>query len=199
MIPLLRHPFLFLRHGQTVSNAAETICGATDLPLTALGHRQAQEVALRILSLPPALRPASLWCSPLARARSTAEPLAEALCLPIRTVAGLAERNWGAWEGLPRHRLQRAETPPRGEGPAAFRARVEAALPAIEGPTPILVVAHSGIARELHALIGIGAFQRPANAQLFLWSPDGTGRWQAEALSHTEPSSSCHRPVAPPR
>ncbi|WP_444666640.1 histidine phosphatase family protein [Cereibacter changlensis] len=126
-------------------------------------------------------------------------PLAEALSLPIRKVAGLAERNWGAWEGLPRHRLHRAETPPRGEGPVAFRARVEAALPAIEGPTPILVIAHSGIARELHALIGAGAFQRPQNAQLFLWSPDGTGRWQAEALNHTEPSSSCHRPVAPPR
>ena len=93
MIPLLRHPFLFLRHGQTASNAAETICGATDLPLTAVGHRQAQEVALRILSLPPALRPASLWCSPLARARSTAEPLAEALSLQ----GSLAPLGVGIW------------------------------------------------------------------------------------------------------
>ena len=33
--------FYFVRHGQTVWNAENKICGATDIELTALGHEQA--------------------------------------------------------------------------------------------------------------------------------------------------------------
>ena len=40
----------FTRHGQTVWNVENKICGATDSPLTELGHEQAVELGKRILS-----------------------------------------------------------------------------------------------------------------------------------------------------
>ena len=38
----------FVRHGETVWDAENKICGATDSPLTELGHRQAVETAEKI-------------------------------------------------------------------------------------------------------------------------------------------------------
>ena len=37
--------FYFVRHGQTVWNVENKICGATDSPLTEQGHEQARETA----------------------------------------------------------------------------------------------------------------------------------------------------------
>ncbi|MDP2085711.1 MAG: extracellular solute-binding protein [Gemmobacter sp.] len=48
MIPLLHHPFWFLRHGETVANAADVIAGSTDSPLTAQGQQQADQAALPV-------------------------------------------------------------------------------------------------------------------------------------------------------
>ena len=41
--------FYFTRHGQTVWNVENKICGVTDIELTERGHRQAAELAERIL------------------------------------------------------------------------------------------------------------------------------------------------------
>ena len=41
--------FYFTRHGQTVWNVENKICGATDIALTDLGHQQAAELGERIL------------------------------------------------------------------------------------------------------------------------------------------------------
>ena len=39
----------FARHGQTVWNVENKICGATDIELTELGHQQAEELGQAIL------------------------------------------------------------------------------------------------------------------------------------------------------
>lgn len=39
----------FVRHGQTVWNVENKICGATDIALTDMGHQQAMETGKRIL------------------------------------------------------------------------------------------------------------------------------------------------------
>lgn len=179
-------PFLFLRHGETAANAADLIAGAMDLPLTPAGRAQARAAAQTLAALPAAERPATIWCSPLARARETAAPVAARLGLPVRLHAGLAERNWGVWEGAPRATLRRDETPAGGEGPLDFRARIRAALAGLDGRTPVLIVAHSGVARELHALIGAGAFRRPLNGEVSRWSPAPDGRWHERPLADTE-------------
>ena len=55
----------FTRHGQTVWNVENKICGATDIELTEKGHRQAEELGQRILE--EGLRIDEVICSPLVR------------------------------------------------------------------------------------------------------------------------------------
>ena len=42
----------FVRHGQTIWNVENKICGATDIALTELGHKQAVETGKKILGTP---------------------------------------------------------------------------------------------------------------------------------------------------
>ena len=41
--------FYFVRHGQTVWNVENKICGATDIELTEFGHQQAIDTGKKIL------------------------------------------------------------------------------------------------------------------------------------------------------
>lgn len=180
MIPLLAQPFLFMRHGQTDANAAGTIAGWTDCPLNDHGRAQARAAAALLRAEPIA----AIWHSPLSRAAETAAIVADALGAPLHALDGLAERNWGAWEGQPRDTLIRDATPPDGEGPGTFRTRTRAALAAITGPFPVLIVAHSGTAREIHALIGTGPHRRAENACPVRWQPGTDCHWTCTELSH---------------
>ena len=175
-------PSLFLRHGRTALNADDRVCGATDVPLDATGREQAREAAAHLAAVP--LR--SIWTSPLARARATAEIAAAATGAPLHVLPGLAERDWGAWEGGPRSALARDATPPDGEGSDAFRDRTRAALARVRDDDrggPILIVAHSGTARVIHEWLAAGPFVRLGNGELVEWRRDGG--W------------SCHRRFVP--
>jgi probable phosphoglycerate mutase len=173
VIPLFEGPFWFLRHGETVSNAARIIAGSTDTPLTDLGRRQAEAAAQVIADLPIT----AIYVSPLSRARETAAPIARKLDLPLVTIPGLAERRWGDWEGQPHGVLDRAATPPgAGESPDVFSLRVLAALASITGGGLPLIVAHSGIGRVLRQqLLGGDSIASLPNAQPLLFTPTETG------------------------
>ena len=43
--------FYFVRHGQTVWNVENKICGCTDSPLTEYGREQARETGRKILEI----------------------------------------------------------------------------------------------------------------------------------------------------
>lgn len=159
--------FLFLRHGETEANAAELICGSTDLPLTTRGREQALQAAEALAGCGIA----RIIVSPLLRARQTAEAIAAATGAPVILAEGLAERNWGEWEGEPRAILRRDRTPPGGESPAAFRTRIRSAFAAIDLGQPVLIVAHSGTDREIHAALTPAPHRRMANAEIRRWSP----------------------------
>lgn len=60
----------FTRHGQTVWNVENKICGATDIELTDLGHRRAKELGQEILR--QNLQIDEILYSPLIRAAETA-------------------------------------------------------------------------------------------------------------------------------
>lgn len=193
MIPLLQHPFWFLRHGETVANAADVIAGSTDSPLTAQGQQQADQAALLLAGMGIA----SVWASPLSRARVTAETVVARIGAPLTLLPGLAERDWGVWEGRPRSTLDRDATPPGGESAGLFRARIRAALAEISGPFPVLIVAHSGTARELHALLSGQSFRRPGNAVPIRWQRGADGHWAFVELSpacQTEPLGNAAKP-----
>lgn len=157
--------FLFLRHGETDANARDIICGSTDLPLNRVGQAQAERTARALQGVAIS----AIVTSPLLRACQTAAAAARVTGLKPQIMAGLAERNWGIWEGQPRSVLRRDETPPGGESPSQFRARVRLAFDGLDLDAPILVVAHSGTAREIHALLTDTPHRRLENAELVLW------------------------------
>jgi probable phosphoglycerate mutase len=72
---------LFLRHGETELNAQNRFRGHLDVPLDQNGLQQAQEAAQFILKEYPGV--VRIVCSPLTRARQTAQPIADALGIPV--------------------------------------------------------------------------------------------------------------------
>lgn len=159
--------FLFMRHGETEANAGDVICGSTDLPLSPCGHAQAQRAAEALSGCGIA----RIISSPLLRARQTAGAVSELTGLPVIIAEGLAERNWGAWEGQPRAILRRDRTPPDGESPTVFRDRICRAFADIDLDLPVLIVAHSGTDREIYAMLTTSAHQRMTNCEIRRWSP----------------------------
>lgn len=177
---VMRHPFYFLRHGETERNAAGLVSGQSDIPLSARGRAQALAIVDPLLNVGIA----SVWCSPMLRARTTIQPFIDRSGLRLTILDGLAERDWGAWEGTPTSELRRDATPPGGESPEAFQARVMAALAVIDGPRPALIVAHAGVGRTIAGwLTGDGDRGHVRNATLYRCEPGtvpGTG-WFEEA------------------
>jgi len=88
--------FLLLRHGQTELSARRRYSGRGNPPLTALGRRQAMAAATRLSTM----EFQAVVCSPLARARQTADAVAGLAGVPVVEFPGLIETDFGAWEGL---------------------------------------------------------------------------------------------------
>lgn len=86
-----------VRHGESAWNVQHLYTGQTDVPLSEVGALQAQRAAEKL----SALTFQAIYASPLKRAQATAKPIAEALELPLRLDARLAEIHHGAWEGSP--------------------------------------------------------------------------------------------------
>lgn len=147
--------FFLLRHGVTAWNLERRVMGRRAIPLSEEGERQ---IALLTPHLAD-LGIASLWTSPLVRARRTAELVAASLGgVPIEEDEGLTEVDYADWEGktFPEllrdpayHAFQRdpvhSPVPGGGENLRAVEARVLAAMGRIAeraGGRPTLVVSH---------------------------------------------------------
>ena len=92
--------FYFVRHGQTVWNVENKICGATDSPLTEYGREQARETGRNILA--QGITADEILYSPLSRAADTAKLISEMTGIPCRVEPRLVELNFGKWESTPR-------------------------------------------------------------------------------------------------
>ena len=147
----------FTRHGQTVWNVENKICGATDSPLTELGRRQATELGERIrLEHLPIDR---ILCSPLSRAADTARCIADVTGLPLTVEPRLTEQNFGRFEGTPRNgaefaaaKANFAESFGGGESMMRVAARIYNLLDELRGgKETCLLVAHNGIARVVNS------------------------------------------------
>lgn len=146
---------LLLRHGQTPMSVDRRYSGRGNPDLTELGRRQADSAATVLGSRTDV---DAIVASPLARAQQTAAATAGILGLPVTTVDGLIETDFGDWEGLTfteamerhpdAHKAWRGDTsvaPPNGESFDAVRTRIEATrdqlLTEYAGKT-LLVVTH---------------------------------------------------------
>ena len=85
-----------MRHGRTDWNDRHKLQCRTDIPLNAEGRRMAENAAEEYRSVPLDV----CWCSPLIRARETAEILLRGRDVPILTDDRLLELSFGSYEGL---------------------------------------------------------------------------------------------------
>ena len=146
------------RHGQTAYNLEGRFQGQQQIPLDETGRAQAAELAER--AVPYGF--AALWCSPLLRARETADAVAARIGLEPVEDARLMETDAGEWTNRSFADV-RAESEdqfdrfaagdpgfafPGGESFAEQEVRVEAALAEVErGALPALVVCHGMVIR----------------------------------------------------
>ncbi len=149
----------FVRHGQTLWNVENKICGATDIPLTELGHSQAVETGKRILE--EGIQADEILYSPLVRAAETARHISEITGIPAREEPRLKEQCFGKWEATPRDSREFFEAKGEfccryegGESMLQLAQRIYNLLDEIredpEDKTYILV-AHNGISRVVHS------------------------------------------------
>lgn len=90
----------FARHGQTIWNVENKICGATDIALTELGWQQATELGEKILT--EHIKIDEILYSPLCRAADTAKEVARVIGVPAKVETRLVEQNFGKYESTPR-------------------------------------------------------------------------------------------------
>ena len=146
-----------MRHGQTVWNSENKICGATDSPLTELGHQQAVETAEKIKEM--GIKADMILYSPLSRARDTAFHIAEICGFPIQEEKRLIEQNFGKYESTPRdgeefHEAKKQFLNRYEGGESMFRLaqRIYNLLDELkEDGRDFILVAHNGIARVVQS------------------------------------------------
>lgn len=97
MQQVLEGKIILVRHGETEANRLRYFA-EDNVSLTATGLQQAHELALR---LKRDFRPDALLSSAFLRARQTAEIIGPVLGLPLETVPGLHERDFGCLKGKP--------------------------------------------------------------------------------------------------
>jgi probable phosphoglycerate mutase len=85
-----------MRHGKTDWNAAHKLQGRTDIPLNAEGRNMAARAGEEYRDIPFDV----CYCSPLIRAKETAEIVLRGRAVPIITDVRLIEMSFGIYEGV---------------------------------------------------------------------------------------------------
>lgn len=149
----------FVRHGQTIWNVENKICGATDIELTQLGHEQAIETGKKILQ--EGIQADEILYSPLVRAAATAKHISEITGIPARVEPRLKEQCFGKWEATPRNGADFQEAKKNfccdyegGESMLRLAQRIYNLLDEIREQADektYILVAHNGIARVVQS------------------------------------------------
>jgi broad specificity phosphatase PhoE len=161
---------ILVRHGETEENAAGIAQGWNHGTLSDLGKQQVLRLAERVARM----QPNALFSSPLGRALATAQAIADATGLEIRTLDALREVRLGTWEGRSYLEIRRDDAEnyqrwrddpgsacPGGESHNDVLRRMEEAFETIEssanGQRLCAVVVTHGAAIRLGATALLGA------------------------------------------
>jgi len=173
-----------IRHGPTAWTQEKRLQGRTDIPLSDAGRETVSQ-----WRIPPPLDHYSWVCSPLSRARETAELLG---ARDLEIEPRLTEMNYGKWEGSRLGDLREtlggemAENeargldflPEGGEKPRDVQKRLTPwLLDVARNGHPIVAVSHHGIIRALFSL---------ATGWDMVGAPPEKFRWGAMHLFHVE-------------
>jgi len=154
---------ILARHGHVDWLAPERFRGRAELPLSSLGRRQAHAAAGYIAAT---WKPEAVYTSPLGRCRETGAAIAAPFRLEPRPIDGLADIDYGEWQGLTREQAKERwpdETElwfraphiaaiPGGETLRALLSRATAALRDIlrrHSDETVAVVGHDSVNRVL--------------------------------------------------
>ena len=148
----------FVRHGETVWNVENKICGATDSPLTEKGHEQAVQTAKNILA--KGVKADLILYSPLSRAKDTAMHISEIIGVEAKPEPRLFEQCFGKYESTPRDGQEFYEMKQKflyrfdgGESMFQLAQRIYNLLDELKAQPDktFILVAHNGIARVIHS------------------------------------------------
>lgn len=152
------HRIYFVRHGETVWNVENKICGMTDSPLTENGRAQARQIGALVHA--SGLHIDEILYSPLSRAADTAKAIAAATGIPAREEPRLREQCFGKYEGTPRDgaefkvsKTHFADRYDGGESMLQLAQRLYNLLDELKADEnkTYLLVAHNGIARVVQS------------------------------------------------
>jgi broad specificity phosphatase PhoE len=162
---------VLVRHGQTEWNRVERFRGRADVPLNETGLAQAEATGRRVAK---EWQPAAVYSSPLSRAVKTAEAITRPFNLPVQIHSGIADIDYGQWQGLTPDEVKQRwpeihhtwyNAPhtariPGGETLDEIRARAMAAVSEIaarHAGRTVALVSHTVVNRViLLAILGLG-------------------------------------------
>ena len=142
-----------VRHGETEWNAINKVLGRTDMPLNDEGIKQAHEIACSLKDVKIDV----FLCSPLCRARQTADAISNVTGIRYTIDDRLIEQDFGKFEGVDRfdgeYQAAKREYFVRYPGGESFFDLAARVYPLIEelGETNALLVTHGGICRIIRS------------------------------------------------
>jgi alpha-ribazole phosphatase len=164
---------MLIRHPEVLAAEKLKFFGATDVSLSRHGYKQAQ----RLADFLSKRRVNAVYCSPLQRAKHTAQLIADRFKLKTQIIPELREINFGRWEGNSYHEIINDDPQlyqdwlkmepefrfPEGESLAEFYQRVMQEYNRIlstdlktQAGELIVMVAHGGVIKLILAdLLGI--------------------------------------------
>lgn len=172
-------PFYYVRHGQTDWNLNKRLQGNSDIPLNETGIAQAHAAKDKMFGTSIA----TICCSPLIRARKTADIINTVLNTKIIEIDELKECDFGDREGtlnntwIDNWLAGDDSTAPEGiEKYDAFIARATAAInKATAHDGPVLIVAHGGVYIPANNTLSPNEQWSLPNAQPVLHTPPQAG------------------------
>lgn len=182
---------LIIRHGESEADLLDVHEGRVDFPLTWRGHKQAEAMAEYVAAH---YQVSKIYCSPLRRAKETAQHLSDKVSAPLMLENKLMEFNNGLIAGLKRDvakekypvvsNLPLHEAVYEQESKLEFRFRAEFVLSKIisecSQDETITVVTHGGMINQLYR-----AFLRlPIDSSIFFITDDtGVHEWLVDTDS----------------
>ncbi len=144
------------RHGQTVWNTQNKVCGITDIELTEKGRGQAKALASAVADKNINV----IISSPLKRAVETSRIVSDMYNIPIKIDVRLIEQNYGVYEGVDRkdeaflnNRRNFAYKYPNGESMMQVAYRVYGLIDEIRNrykDKNVLLISHGGVCRIIN-------------------------------------------------
>ena len=159
------------RHGQTIWNAQNKVCGITDVGLTDKGREQAKALALAVVDKNINV----IITSPLKRAIETSKIVSDLCTVPMEVDDRLIEQSYGIYEGVDRkdeaflnNKRNFAYKYPNGESMMQVAHRVYGLIEEIKDKYKdrnVLIISHGGVCRIINTY-----FRDMTNEEFFIYT-----------------------------